>query len=597
MCHTRWIAIFSLCFAFASADRTVKTTTGNVRGVTLQTPDGKEVEAFLGIPYAEPPIGKLRFERPLPIRPWEGEYNATFLPPPCYQNYTFKYYWTPDVERMTEDCLYLNIWVPGSIQDTKLKAIFMWIYGGAFNIGSTEMDAYNGAILASRGDMIVASVNYRVGMFGFMTTPVQEAAGNMGMYDQILAFRWIRANAEFFGGDPELITVAGESAGAMSAALFLLSPMTRGMVKRAILQSGGLVHPMSPNLKNTMIKIAEKVAQITGCSDKDVNLSNSPKMVVDCLKHLPPNAISEAEGLVMKVFPITASPHTGDDLLPHNPTDLLMDGDFQETEVLLGCTKDEGSNFLVFVVPEYFGIYGAGAPILKKRLSGYLIRTMFGSTEQRNNTADIAKFYVEGNGNRKLRNEVDSDDDEETDYMKTAVYDSIGDYMILCPTVFHADFLSVRKKPVYFYMFTHRPSTTVNAKWMGVTHFDEVPFVFGRPLSGDKNYTEDDKKISRRMMDRWIAFTKTGNPNIEDEIEWPPYKWNEPLYMDINVEEKIKIKPDDYRCEFWRDRYQSTLDHFRSDGLTAQAPSGAITIKDTFAVVMICLVLLAEARS
>ncbi|GIY83410.1 acetylcholinesterase-1 [Caerostris darwini] len=195
------------------ADRVVMTNNGPVQGVTVSSEDAMDIEAFLGIPYAEPPIGRLRFLKPIPKTPWMGVFDASTLPPTCIQNVTFHYYYEPNVDNMTEDCLHLNLWVPYSKNSTQLKPIIIFIHGGALNVGSSNMKVYDGTNLAQFGDVIVASMNYRVGVMGFFTAFIDDANGNMGIYDQILAMNWIKDNARSFGGDPNHIVLMGESAG------------------------------------------------------------------------------------------------------------------------------------------------------------------------------------------------------------------------------------------------------------------------------------------------------------------------------------------------------------------------------------------------
>lgn len=490
------IIVFSACLLHTvCGDRVIMTTSGPLQGIAVES-EGSELDAFLGIPYAEPPIGRLRFAKPVPKIAWLGVFDASRLAPTCIQNVTQQFYYTPDVEHMTEDCLYLNIWVPNFSSKAKLKPILFFIHGGAFNIGASNMKVYDGAKLAARGDVIVVTVNYRVGVMGFFSAFIPDADGNMGLYDQVLALKWIKKNAVSFHGDPEHIVLIGQSAGAMSAAGHIMSPLTKHMVKRVIMQSGAAMLPMILDENAGLFKVSQSIATIVGCADKSNNLKTNPRIIVKCLKRLPAVELARAEGIMMANNPLTFKPRTGDEYLPKNTIQLIREGQFADVEMLAGVTKDEGSFFLTSAVPQYFGVYGVNAvQTISKRLAYQMTRMMYKVIGERSE-AEIADFYV------------NSVENGTSDKYTLAVSESIGDYLITCNTVFHSEFHSVRKNPVYFYKFTHRPSDTPLAEWMGTTHFDEIEFVFGNPLHG--NFTEEEEIMSHRIMDRWLAFIKTG---------------------------------------------------------------------------------------
>lgn len=487
------ITIFLIKIVYA--DRVVMTTSGPLQGITVDS-EGFELEAFLGIPYAEPPVGRLRFAKPVPKTPWSGVYDASKLPPTCIQNVTFPFYYTPDIEGMTEDCLYLNVWVPNFGAKSKLRPILFFIHGGAFNIGSSNMKLYDGSKLATRGDVVVVTVNYRIGVMGFFSAFVPDADGNMGLYDQTMALNWIKENAASFGGDPDHIVLMGQSAGAMSAAGHIMSPLTKHMIKRVILESGAAMLPMILDENARLYKMSESLAITVGCADKTVTLKTHPRIIVKCLKRLPASELAKAEGAMMASNPVTFTPRTGDAFLPKNTIQMIKEGAFIDTEMLAGVTKDEGTFFITAAAPQYFGIYGVD-PVqsFSKRLAYHMTKMMYrmlGETEQ----STIAEFYI---------NSIENGTSAK---YTQAISESIGDYMITCNTLFHSEFHSIRNNPVYFYKFSHRPSDTPLADWMGTTHFDELEFVFGNPLHG--NFTEEERIMSERIMARWLAFIKTG---------------------------------------------------------------------------------------
>src|SRR5262245_46163456 len=228
---------------------TVKTDAGTVSGAAASG----GVTAYLGIPYAAPPVGDLRWRAPQPVAHWDGVRKADEFGTSCMQNQAgSRLPWTE--EFMTqgpigEDCLFLNVWTPAKSTGSKLPVMF-WIYGGGFNEGSSSVAVYNGAPLATKG-VVVVSANYRVGPLGFLAHPElskeseHHVSGNYGLLDQIAALRWVRANIAFFGGDPGAVTIFGQSAGALSVTSLMRSPLAKGLFSRAIAQSGPGLLPSS----------------------------------------------------------------------------------------------------------------------------------------------------------------------------------------------------------------------------------------------------------------------------------------------------------------------------------------------------------------
>ena len=230
---------------------TVSTNSGLVQGSLIQLPNTNiEVYEFLGIPYAEPPIGERRFRKPVPKNRWEDILDATRKSNSCpqlldtlFDTFPGATMWNANTN-MSEDCLYLNIWVPRQIlddlnkgQQQSLHPVFIWIFGGGFTSGSATLPVYDGRVLAGYNNIIVASMQYRIGALGFLYFDTEDAPGNMGMWDQLMALKWTCENIHYFGGDCKNTTLFGESAGAASVSLHLLSPFSRDYFQRAIMQS------------------------------------------------------------------------------------------------------------------------------------------------------------------------------------------------------------------------------------------------------------------------------------------------------------------------------------------------------------------------
>ena len=285
------ISFTAFLFTIVSADSIVNTHTGPIRGTSSTA---ENVEAFLGIPYAEPPIGELRFARPVGIEQRTEIYNATKLPPACPQPNLGPYIYTPDLSKVSEDCLYLNIWAPKLNATQNLRPVIIFIHPGAFITGSSNIKTYDGSYLASRGNLVVASINYRLGALGFLLAHIKKAKGNMGMFDQIMAIKWIKDNVQYFGGDSENLILMGSSAGAYSAMAHMVSPLSKNLFKKVILQSGSIINPIFLNDNEGLLKNSQAVASLLGCSNETTSLQSDPDIVVECLKTKPIEDFNEA---------------------------------------------------------------------------------------------------------------------------------------------------------------------------------------------------------------------------------------------------------------------------------------------------------------
>ncbi|CAG2110333.1 unnamed protein product, partial [Medioppia subpectinata] len=236
----------TVCCGDANTCIEVNTSSGSVRGQTLHVLNRK-IHQFLNIPYAEPPLGPLRFAPPLPLRaPKQGIIDGTKSGNHCIQKIP-KFGVLTGNEILSEDCLVLNIWTPNvdnsneNQRKSDLKSVMFWIYGGGLSMGSIFRDKNNGSVL-STNDVVVVTVNYRVGPLGFFYGGDETAPGNAGFYDQLLALKWVRENIHLFGGDKDQITIFGFSAGSWSVSAHILSPLSKGLFKRAIMQSGSVMY-------------------------------------------------------------------------------------------------------------------------------------------------------------------------------------------------------------------------------------------------------------------------------------------------------------------------------------------------------------------
>ncbi|KAH9368631.1 hypothetical protein HPB48_004650 [Haemaphysalis longicornis] len=294
-------------------DPVVYTKSGYVMGRT-NVFFNKPIDTFLGIPFAEPPLRELRFRKPMPTKPWEGIYNAVQKPFPCLQYDTFvTKRISIDASNSTEDCLYLNVWTPAlhcnTIERCGAKSVIVFFHGGGFDTGGSSYFFYDGTQLAALGDLVVVVPNYRLGVFGFLSAGHPDAPGNMGLLDQLAALQWVRDNIVHFGGRPESVTLVGQSAGAMSVGFHMLSPLSRGLFRRAILQSGS-PYLLQPASVKAGVERVEQLADVLGCADENVTLSSHRHHVLECLRWANASALMAANKELNILNPISYFPRT-----------------------------------------------------------------------------------------------------------------------------------------------------------------------------------------------------------------------------------------------------------------------------------------------
>lgn len=347
----------------------VETTSGLMRG-TSRTILDREVHIYYGVPFARPPVGELRFKKPAALEPWHGVLNATRMPNSCIQE-RYDYFpgfegeemWNPNTN-ISEDCLYMNIWVPrrvklrhkggglGGLGDSAERhngmAMLVWVYGGGYMTGTATLDVYDADIMAARSDAIIVSMNYRVGAFGFLylsqyfgEASPEDAPGNMGLWDQAMALKWLKDNARVFGGDPNLITIFGESAGGGSVSLHLMSPVTKGLVRRGILQSGTLNAPWSFMTAEKANEVASVLVE--DCSCNSTMLEDNPSRVMACMRSVDAKTISVQQwNSYGGILGFPSAPTIDGIFLPKDPLDLLREADFEKTEIVIGNNENEG---------------------------------------------------------------------------------------------------------------------------------------------------------------------------------------------------------------------------------------------------------------
>ncbi|XP_047486773.1 acetylcholinesterase-like [Penaeus chinensis] len=522
----------------------VQTKTGLVRGFREKVL-GEYVDVFLGIPFAKPPLGDLRFKKPVPIDPWHGIFDATTLPKSCIQEayasfpgFEGEEMWNPNTE-LSEDCLYLNLWVPASLREPGAKPaeVLVWIYGGGYMAGTSTLEVYDGDLMAVANNFIVASMQYRVGAFGYIYLDIDEAPGNQGMYDQALAMKWIKDNAPYFGGNPERITLFGESAGASSAAFHLLSPVSIDLFDKVILQSGVPNNPWAIMSADKAYDIALKLVDDCKCNSSLV--AEDPSRVMECMRRVDAASISiEQWNSYGGILQFPSTPIVDGAFLPDDPMEMIQRGECKKTQVLLGSNKDEGTFFILYDFLKYFKKDGENH--LRREEFLEIINEIFKDWSAVEREAIIFQYT--------------SWEDMENGYLnQKAVSDVVGDYFFVCPTNLFAQLYAENCDDVYYYFFTHRTSINPWGEWMGVLHADEINYVFGLPLNRSNGYTHSEAEFSRRLMQYYKKFAATGRP-VDYEDEWPVYTRAHPRYYEWNPTSRSVGKgPRATACAFWNE--------------------------------------------
>ncbi|XP_049999397.1 acylcarnitine hydrolase-like [Alexandromys fortis] len=463
------------------------THTGQVRGSLIRVSDTKVgVHTFLGIPFAKPPVGPLRFAPPEAPEPWSGVRDGTSHSAICLQSLEMmNSLGQMDMKlplpalSMSEDCLYLNIYAPAHANEGSNLPVMVWIHGGALVGGMASM--IDGSILAATEYVVVVTIQYRVGVLGFFSTGDQHATGNWGYLDQVAALRWVHQNIVHFGGNPDLVTIFGESAGGTSVSSHVVSPMSKGLFHRAIMQSGVALLPLL--ISDTNEIVYSTVAKLSGCETMD------SKALVCCLRRK-----SEAEILVInKVFKVIPAVVDGV-FLPKHPQELLASVNFRPVPSIIGVNNDEYG----WVIPMMFGSAQTIKEITRENLQSVL-----------KNTA--AQMMLPPECSDLIMEEY-MGDTEDPQALQLQYTEMIGDFLFVVPALQVAHFQRSHA-PVYFYEFQHQPSyiKSIRPPYVKADHGDELSFVFGSYIFGIKlDLTEGEELLNRRMMKYWANFARHG---------------------------------------------------------------------------------------
>nr|CAD7193720.1 unnamed protein product [Timema douglasi] len=558
----------------------IRTEEGSVRGRTRTSVWGDTYYSFQGIPYAEPPVGNLRFKAPRPVIPWEGVRDALSEGNSCHQSYIE---WGK--ANMSEDCLYLNVYVPqlpSNASESSNLSVLFWIHGGGFSMGSGDAAMWGPDYFVDK-NIVVVTINYRLGALGFLALEHPDVSVNAGMKDQVAALRWVQKNIAHFGGDPGKVTVAGESAGSASVELLLLSNITDGnseklyfdrdsspcpltldvilqnleiavqnsasfleeyigLFHRAISQSGSAFILISSNGNSTAYKLAE----ILGATD----LVNSDQ-VLEFLRSKSASDIIAAQANTGGEFTPEVEPKVQDGnevFLSDDPLTLLQEGRIRNVPYIAGFNSEEGK-FIEQTLdadPSLWDTYSDLEQFIPSNLN-----IEKGSPESLELAAQIKEVYF-GNqsvGPDTLQELVNILSDN---FMATSSIRSIKLHLARCPA------------PLFVYLFTYDGMLTVsnyratyNYTIKGPAHADDLAYLFSFHAAEDLFRPDEAAwNVVRRFTSLWANFIKTGDPTYNEDINWTPATLTNKTYLQIDEELSLHQDLLGDRMAFWDSIYQ-----------------------------------------
>jgi para-nitrobenzyl esterase len=468
----------------------VRTDSGLIEGTA--SADGR-ISVFKGIPYAAPPIGELRWKPPQPVARWQGVHTATTFGARCtqgriYDDMIFR-------DEMSEDCLYLNVWVPRATAGARLP-VMVWTYGGGFQSGSASEPRQDGEQLAKKG-VIVVSMNYRLGVFGFFSHPeltkesAHHASGNYAFLDQVAALQWVQKNIAAFGGNPRNVTIFGESTGSFAVSALMASPLSRALFQRAIGESGAFFTADSQGLE--LMPLAESERHGSAFAESLGATS------IAALRAKPADEVLQA---ALKARPMRFTPNLDGYLLPRDVAAIYADGQQSHVPLLAGWNADEIRSSVTLAKDK---------PTAKTVPE--LVRARFGE-----HADAILKAYAA---------ESDADVIESAAALNSDMFIGYSTWKWL---EMH---LATGTSPVYRYSFDQAPpippdtimnGVAVTARDIGARHAGEIEYVFGALDSVPKvTWRPEDRTLSDVMMTYWTNFAKTGDPNGAGVPKWPAY--------------------------------------------------------------------------
>jgi para-nitrobenzyl esterase len=522
---TRIILALLMAMTIAAGAKPVATMEGPVEGFA-----SNGVTQFLGIPYAAPPVGALRWMPPQPVTKWSAVRPARAFGPTCAQITTLGPFAGPP--NSNEDCLYLNVFAPTA---AKKLPVLVWIHGGGYVDG--ESNDYDATKLAAQGKLVVVTFNYRLNLFGFMAHPALGGSGNYGILDMQAALKWVNRNIAAFGGDPDNVTLGGQSAGAGATAANVVSPGAKGLFHRAIFQSGGYTPFVARAIAEER---ARKFADAAGCS--------ATGDLAQCLRALPAAKIVALAGTPQANGPFITGPLVDGAVIPRQTIDAVTSGAFNKMPVMLGTTRDEG-NFFNGIV-QYFK--PDRAPINEADYRDYL-KTYGGNAGPGGGPPAYAKGTVDA---------VLAHYPPQTQGAQMA-WDRAHSDMLACRGQYLSGALSAHGS-VYSYLFDDPTAPSYFPPMQGYKslayHTSDIGYIFtgyhGGPEGLPTTLTSLQQKLSDRLIAAWASFARGGNPNSKGDAPWP--RWTErgaATFIQNDDWNHTQTNPEfaaAHQCAFWQ---------------------------------------------
>ncbi len=525
----RYVIVLSVFMAAAYGADRVKIANGVIESA-IPPKDG--VRSFRGIPFAQPPVGALRWREPKPAQNWTGVRNADQFGARCMQRTgPGADYWFRSTE-MSEDCLYLNVWTPAKAASEKLP-VLVYIYGGGFQNGDGSEPRYDGESMARKG-MVAVTMNYRLNVFGFFAHPEltkespHHASGNYGLLDQVAALRWVQRNIAAFGGDPKRVTIAGESAGSLSVSALMASPLSRALIAGAIGESGALISTLPPRPLEDSEKDGVDFGEKAGAPSLAALRAMSAEKIQEAVAKMP-EPFSMAGRRVPR---LRFSANLDGYFLPKTLPEIFEAGEQAHVPLLAGSNSQEMPGAVIL---------GQNEPTVENFENA--VRKIYGE-----NAGEVLKVYAPKTPEEVVQAATD---------LASARFIGFGTWRwteLQMKTV---------GKPVYRYMYARvrprylgmpgepAPKEPGNGHAQGAVHSAEIQYAMGN-LDLDPRYTwePDDRKVSETMQAYFVNFIKTGNPNGPGLPEWPPYDAKtDYARMRIDVVSKSEPEPERARYE------------------------------------------------
>lgn len=510
----------------------VKITKGILKGQILKSRNERPYYSFTGIPYAKPPVGKLRFEAPEPVDPWDDTLDATKHSTACIQKH---------VNNSSEDCLYLNVYTPSV--DGNFPVMF-WIHGGAFYLGYSDSNTFGPDYFMDK-NVVLVSINFRLGILGFLSTEDDVIPGNYGMKDQVEALRWVKENIIKFGGDPEKVTIFGGSSGGASTGYHMLSPMSKGLFHKAILQSGTPLCRWSTYLPGVARDRSKIISRIAGCAG-----NSSSKNILKCLRALPERFFSDVYEKLWEwrsypsvlFSPVVEQCDSGREaFLCSHQLNVLKQESF--VPAIIGLNSAEGGMIVSSLYNDTSIQYPELYTDFNRLLSIILSHQHFTLDLDEISENVLKKYFPSG----KI---------EDHSHLKTVEMITDGRYLhgIL-------DMAFKLASPVYFYLYDYQNEFSFNTlygkcnKKLGITHGDELTSLFKSDILNPRKLNLRDTKVSKLMVDIWTKFATEELPTIDGTINgivWPTFDSQRQSILHINSDLPVIIQnPFEEKYIFW----------------------------------------------